>query len=552
MKHTLKILFITLMGLAFSYCTLDTRVDLLMTQEDIDSDYSKLKGLGQTGYLHLENGFYRMDGNIEAAMSDEAVQTYLSSNVMEFSRGSWNAYTNPDNVYADHYIGIRKANYFLEYSENYKEKLLQNRDTLTDGGYSYRLDVEDVGWLREESKVLLAYNYFELMKRYGGVPIILEAASPTEGKKEPKSRNSVEEVVDHCITQIDQALGGLQTNWKSYDQQRDGRFTKGAAMALKSRILLYAASPLFNESNSVAKWEQAAKAAHDVIKLGQYSLSRDYRNLFLGNNSVLENEVIMSLRLGGTNTMERNNYPIGTPGGSSGITPSHNLVSAYENKGIPDSNNPYVNKDPRLSYSIVTNNSSWNGRVIETWPGGKDDYRFSNTSRTGYYLKKFLNENLYLQESQTAVRSWIMFRYAEILLNYAEAMNEAYGPNSTNGYSFTAIEAINLIRNRTGVEMPAISASSKDELRALIKHERRIELAFEGHRYWDLKRWKDADIVLNKPIMGVKSQKTGPFYSYAEFQVETRKFDASKMYLYPIPQDEINKTNSVVKQNPGW
>ncbi|MGI6520585.1 MAG: RagB/SusD family nutrient uptake outer membrane protein [Fermentimonas sp.] len=553
MKIILKLIFLSAILPFLVNCTLlDTKLDLLLTQEDIDSNYKTLSGLGHSAYLQLENGFETLDNNIRAAMSDEAAQTYLNSSVQEFCRGSWNAYYNPDNVYEHHYNGIRKINYFLNYSNDFRNQLAHNRDTLTDSGYQYRLDVADIGWLRAESRVLLAYNYFELMKRYGGVPIITKVVFPTDGKVAPTPRSSIDEVVNFSINQIDYALDSLQIDWKSFDQQRDGRFTKGAAMALKARILLYAASPLYNEDNNIEKWKKAAQAAHEVIQLKQYSLSDNYESLFVGEKSVLDKEIIMSLRLGPTNYFERQNYPVGTPGGNSGVTPSHNLVSAYEYKGHPDSNNPYVNRDPRLNFSIVTNNSSWNGRTIEIWPGGKDDYRFPNTSRTGYYLKKFLNENLYLQEDERAVRSWVIFRFGEVLLNYAEAMNEAYGPTNNNGYSYTALEAINMIRNRKGVEMPNVTASNKEEMRKIIKHERRIELAFEGHRYWDLRRWKDAEVVLNQPLMGVRVQKDNLTFIYTEFVVENRRFDSPKMYFYPIPQSEVNKTENIVKQNPGW
>jgi hypothetical protein len=261
----------------------------------------------------------------------------------------------------------------------------------------------------------------------------------------------------------------------------------------------------------------------------------------------------MAVRNGAVNNPEVNNYPIGTPGGRSGITPSENLVAAYEDRGIPNPTNRYANKDPRLGYSIVTNNSTWNGRTIEIWKGGQDDFTKLNTSRTGYYLKKFLNDNLYLTQNQTVAHSWIFLRYAEVLLNYAEAMNEAYGPDNDNGYGLSARQAVNKIRKRTGVSMPDVVATNNVEMRERIKHERRIELAFEEHRYCDLIRWKDAGTVLNKTIQGVRANKnTDGSYNYTTIDVESRKFDDSKMYLYPIPHSEITKTNNVVTQNANW
>jgi hypothetical protein len=548
-KYLLKGLLFA--GLLTASCDpLDTKIDTLITQSDLESDYNKIRDLGYSPYTYIRNGFYIIDNNITAAMSDEAEYTAPSSNVQLFNEGSWNKYNNPDNIYSYMYQGIRAANFFLEYSTDYKNQLAHNRDTLYDRGYQYNLDVKDVAWLRAEAHVLRAYFYFELMKRYGSVPIVTEVLSLDDDADLP--RNNFDDVVGYAVSEIDAVLDDLQVNWKTEDSERDGRFTKGAALALKTRILLYAASPLYNESNSLSKWERAAAAAHEVILLNQYTLATDYRNLFIEDNSAINDEIIMSCRTGATNDMERANYPIGTPGGNSGITPSHNLVSAYEYTGTPDPEDPYANRDPRLSYSIVTNNSYWNGRTMQIYTNGQDDPGNSNTSRTGYYLKKFLMDNLYLTQNETRIHNWVMFRYAEVLLNYAEAMNEAYGPDNDNGYGLSARGAINAVRARQGVGMPAVVASTKEEMRGKIKHERRIELAFEDHRYGDLRRWKEGD-VLSQPLRGIRATPVAnDKFTYTEFTVENRVFESPKMYFYPIPQDEINKSNGILTQNPEW
>lgn len=545
-----KIYILISIGLITLGCDpLDTKIDTAFTEEQLASDYSKLDDLGYAAYSYIPNGFYNIDGNIDAAKSDEAVYTHSASNVRLFNEGSWNQYYNPDNVYENYYKAIRSANFFLDYTSNYKEQLATNRDTLSDEGYNYRLSVRDFEWLRAENKVLRAYFYSELLKRYGDVPLIKEVV-PNDANL---PRTNYDEVVDYAVEQIDNALDSLQINWKTFDAQRDGRLTKGAALAIKSRMLLYAASPLNNPSNNTEKWARAAQAAYEVIQLNQYTLSNNYQNLFLESNSAVNNEIILSYRNGATNSFEIANYPIGTPGGNSGVTPSHNLVSAYELKGAAVEGNPYANRDPRLDYSVVVNNSSWNGRTMEIYPSGADDPNQANASRTGYYLKKYLLPNLYLVQGETRIHNWILFRYAEVLLNYAEAMNEAYGPNNNNGNSLTALQALNMVRSRTSVAMPEVTASDKDDLRAKIKHERRIELAFEGHRYWDLLRWKDAETTLNQPIQGVRITKVADNdFTYQPFVVEQRRFDASKMYLYPIPYTEIAKSKGVLTQNPNW
>jgi hypothetical protein len=550
-KRHYFLIFIIAMGL-ITACqqTLDTKVDTLLTNQDISSDYTTIWGFGDDAYTYLENGFSTVDNNLFAAVSDEAIQTASSSNALLFNQGSWNAYNNPDNVYDHYYQGIRAANYFLEYSMNYKSMLAQNRDTITDHQYQYNLDVKDISWLRNENRVLRAYFYFELAKRYGGVPLVTKVLSSTDNTDLPRA--SYDDIINFIVSEIDTVKDSLQTNWSTFDVSKDGRITKGAALALKSRALLYAASPLHNPLSDLTKWQQAATAAHDVIALNQYSLDNNYQNLFVGDYTNLSSEVIWSIRLGPTNTLEEQNYPIGTPGGNSGVTPSQNLVSAYEYNGTPDPNNPYLNIDPRMGYSIVRNGDDWNGRTIETYVGGIDGWNNSNASKTGYYLKKFLNSNLVLVQNQTVDRSWIVFRYAEILLNYAEAMNEAYGPDNDNGYGLSARQAVNQIRSRPGINMPPVIASDQATMRDRIKNERRVELAFEDHRYWDLLRWMDADSVLNQPIMGIKVTQNNSTFSYSEFSVENRVFIVPKMYYYPIPQTEISRSKGVLVQNPGW
>ncbi len=545
--------FLSLMILFFSCNQLDTRVDLQQTWDDITANRNRAFDLGYTPYGYLRNEFYYIDGNIDAALSDEAEQTASTSQTQLFNNGSWNAVSNPDNVYESDYRGIRAATFFLNYTIDYKDLLSKGRDTISlEGKRAYDKEVIDMKWLRAEAQVLRAYFYFDLIKRYGGVPLITQVFA--EGEDADIERSSYDEIVNYIVTEIDAVKDSLVLDWEDVDVARDGRLTKGAALALKSRALLYAASPLNNPSNDIKKWEAAAIAANNVIELSKYWFSQNYQNLFLEGNSATENEIIFSIRGGMTNTPEKLNYPIGTPGGASGITPSHNLVEAYEYKGSPDPLDPYKNRDPRLAYTVVTNNSWWNDRMIDISPGGIDDANKPNTSKTGYYLKKFLTPNLNLLRDERKLHNWVVFRFAETFLNYAEAMNEAYGPDDNQGNWLSAREAVNYIRNRNGVQMPPVIATTKEEMRARIKHERRIELAFESHRHWDLLRWKDAETVLNAPIKGVKAIKENT-YKYEEFVVEDRKFDASKMYLYPIPQVEINKSKLLsgkLEQNPGW
>ncbi len=517
---------------------LDSKDDLELTDEMLETRYYHYRNMGIRAYSFIPDGFDRIDDNLFATVTDEA-QYYTSlSDAMRFNNGSWNQFYNPDDEYDNLYVGIHDCNYFLENTGDYEERLAMNRDTITiSGNASYKKDVQNLAWLRNEAVVLRSYYYFELLKRYGDIPVMKTSDAVTYS-----DRVSYDQVVDMIVKDIDAVKGNLVDNWVAEKQSNeDGRLTIGAANAIKSRILLYAASPLNNPDGSVEKWEKAAAAAHDVINMARYSLADSYRDLFLTAATNTNPEVIWAVRNEADNELEQLNYPIATPGGGTGVCPTHNMVKAYE----PG--------DPRLKASIVANGDNWNGRVMQIYAGGIDDPEKANTSVTGYYLKKFLQEDLNLVSGATEIHSWILFRYAEILLNYAEAMNEAYGPDSKAAFTMSAREAVNAVRARTGVDMPAVTASGKDEMRAAIKRERQVELAFEEHRWWDLLRWKDAETVLNGNIYGVENVADGNGgFSVEEKVVATRMFDASKMYRYPIPQSEVVKTNNAIQQNPNW
>jgi hypothetical protein len=555
LKYMKKIFTALLLILLIGGCDdfLNTSLDRNATSETIATNRGTLWSLGNAFYSPISYGFSTIDNNIFASASDEAQQTSVSSNVLYFNKGILNEGTNPlFYQYQNCYEGIRAANYFLNYVRDGKgEDLLKlNRNVETDI-YSYMRDVQSLNWYIAEAHIAKAYYYAELIKMYGGVPIIEETIENSENEKIPRS--SYEEVVDYIVKEIDNYSADLAVNWDQY-ADREGRFTLGVALAIKSRVLLYAASPLHNSEGNTDKWIKAAIAANDLIDSDEleYSLHPDYRTYFVGANSLSSRETIYAVRRGVSNTMEVNNYPIATPGGYSGVTPSHNLVSAYEYISEPDPNDPYANRDPRLHASIVTNGSTWNGRTINQYTGGADDMSNANSSRTGYYLRKFLTDDLNLIQGQTAQHNWITFRYGEILLNYAEAMNEAFGPTAIpEGYKLSALEALNMVRNRASVDLPEVPASSKESFRQAVKHERRVELAFEDHRYWDLLRWKDAMQVLNEPIIGVKVEKNGTSLDYIEYEVAERKFQERNYYL-PFLRSEIVNSKGTLKQNDGY
>jgi hypothetical protein len=331
-------------------------------------------------------------------------------------------------------------------------------------------------------------------------------------------------------------------------------------MALKARVLLYAASPLHNSGNDRSKWIAAANASWNVINSGQYSLESNYGNVV--NNSA-GRELIFGVRRAAERFFEERNFPVGFAGASAtAMTPTQNLVNCYRMANgmkIGDTgsgynaDNPYANRDPRLQSTIIVNNSSYKGRTVEIWEGGRDGQPVPNATETGYYLKKYLLENIVVDPSQTrttGLHCIVHFRYGEVLLNYAEAMNEAYGPTDRGdfGATMSAYDAVNLIRKRAG--MPDFEAGlDKDKFRTELRDERRVELAFEDHRFWDIRRWKIGAQTTN--IQGMRiTRNPDASFNYMPGNIQTRIWD-DKMYFYPIPQTEMFKNANLV-QNPGW
>jgi len=519
-------------------------------------------------YSHLPDGFNRMAGNsMVASAIDEAVHAVPGSGAQAWGEGSWNPSTTRDDNFGTNYQGIRRSFVF-------EEELYPNIPDRIISEKGKKQLLAQVFFVR-------AYCNYELLKRYGGYPLVKHALKIDEDLNIPRS--TYDECVEYIVALCDSASKVLPL---SYIDGQFGRITKGAALALKARVLLYAASPLFNDpakpsdhlehgAYDPAKWEKAAQAAAEVIKLKNekninvYALFNQYDAFFytLVDNKVVNKEIILSRLREEGNTLEKQHGPSGYTGGEGGACPTWDLVSAYEMKdGTPfDWNNPvhaanpFANRDPRFEKSILYNGAKWmTGRTIETFEGGKDKLG-DNATPTSFYLRKFFNINAYWNKpSGVSVHHWPLIRYGEVLLNYAEAMNEAFGPDADpKAYGMTAREAIKLIRTRAGLTgntdlSVTVPVNDKDKMSEAIRQERRIELAFEEHRHLDVRRWKIAETVLNRPVWGLKIEKDKDGnYTYTPQEVQTRYFDKSKMYLYPFPQTEIGR-NKNLKQNSNW
>lgn len=416
-----------------------------------------------------------------------------------------------------------------------------------------------------ELKFIRAFRYFDLIKNYGDVVFMGDnVAQLGDDFTDPSfyERIPKEEAIAYVSQQLDDAAEVLpQTNSSMW---LEGRATKGAALALKSRLLLYAASPLYNDGGSdIQKWQEAAQAAQAVMDLGQYNLYQSgYGELFLTPQSNSEIIFARYYNINARHTaLEIANGPNGYDGWG-GNVPLQNLIDDYEMMdGTPFSwdneeqaSAPYENRDPRFYESILFNGAPYRDREVETFlPNGRDSQGGPsnwNTSKTGYYLRKFIDEDLPIQNpwEVAGTQNWIYFRYAEILLNYAEAQNEAVGPDAS------VYDAINAIRSRSGVEMPPLPAGlGQHEMRERIHHERRIELAFEEHRYYDVRRWMTAEDVENTPAYGIEIVKSGDgSLTYSrKVSLSGKKFETQNYWL-PIPRSEILASNNQLEQNPGY
>ncbi|MEJ7740726.1 MAG: RagB/SusD family nutrient uptake outer membrane protein [Chitinophagaceae bacterium] len=511
-------------------------------EEDVWSSDRLARGFLNNAYFGILRRYDITDGALLASGSDEAVNSNQGSTINIFNNGTWGPLRTLDDQYVNMYNYIRRTNLFLEKS-------------LT----SKIVPVTAIPPLRAEAFFLRAYYHFELFKRYGAIIIANRSFAPKEELDLPK--NTFDEVVNQISADCDSAAANLIASISDQSVTDKGRATQAAALALKARTLLYAASPLNNTTGDATKWQKAADAAKAVINLGKHNLviTAQLPNIWNYTDQAFayNAEVIFASVADNVNTIESANAPISYDGARGRTNPTQEMVDAFEMRttGKPitdptsgyDPNNPYANRDSRLGLFILFNGSVFKSpRIVETFVGGKDNVVSNiNNTKTGYYMRKFLYDaaSWAVNATNNVRRPWVHIRYAEVLLNYAEALNEAQGPVAdvhTN---------VNLVRTRAG--MPVLPAGlSKEQMRERIQNERRVELCFEEHRFFDVRRWKKGEEFFNKPVSGMRITKTGTALTYEVFTVETRVF-TEKNYRFPFPQFELNRASNLA-QNPGY
>lgn len=573
-------------------------MDQVFQRRDLSEEY-----LGDVySYIHDES--FRSTGVPWDPLSDDMDITYdrpgYNSYVMNL--GNWTVSDYYYDLWPHYYDGIRKATNFINNIENNQEIL-----NATNGEALIRR-------YKAEARFLRAFFYFNILRQYGPVIIIGEEVIPPGQSFDELAipRSTYDESVDYIASELDKAAENLPLHFTEQSNQNYGRATQAMCMVVKSRMLLYAASPLFNgntdygsftnpdgtplvsQQYDAGKWKEAADAAKAIMDLSMFSLYEEYGQSgdldpYLSTRNVLlepwNSEVIFARPGNNLAGWERTGTPrLAGDGGWPGAGVTQQLVDAfhmangqrpilgYNSDGSPIINqssgytesgftqnatehyaagtyNMYANREPRFYVNVSFSGSWWinkseGNQEIETWYSGESGQQGSeNYPRTGYIARKNISPDTYPALNEYADRPLVLYRYAEVLLNYAEAQNEWSGPDQS------VYEAINTIRRRAGIpDLP--SGLNQDEMRERIRHERRVELALENLRYFDTRRWTVAEETDGGSFYGMNVSENEGSGFYERTVYETRVFQ-EKYYLFPIYQHEIDRNRSLT-QNPGW
>jgi hypothetical protein len=554
--------------------------DNSITKDELVKDPIFAEGLLMKAYYALPNEY-----NFETDIAcDDAVTNDPGSVYRNMAVGSWRSTNNPISRWNYAYVNIFYINHFLDIYQDVNWATNPNF-TAADNALTNTLHKKR---LKGEAYGLRAWYKWCLLQYHGGIaedgrllgfPIIDEYIT-TEDKWDVP-RNSFAECVTSIFNDLDTAIKYLPAQWTDLptggtnppvngiiNATSGARFLNringNAAIAIKSRVALLAASPAFSASSGVT-WAKAATIAGPLLKtLGSlYANGVTFYNYTAAERN--NKEIIWSRAEVSKRTWEQSNFPPSLFG-TGRTDPTQNLVDAFGMKnGYPitdpqstySATAPYTNRDPRFAKYIIYNTASFKSTAINTYIGAPSNgiNVLLTSTRTGYYLKKFMNESVKLDPGSPSsqMRMYVLLRMTELLLNYAEAANEAWGPNADpNGYGFTPWTLIRDLRIRAGItpQPDAYLATLIDAsgLRNLIRNERRIELCFEGFRFWDIRRWNDV-ATMQVPVKAVYITNTAGVYSYEYLPVEERKYAANMIYG-PIPYSETLKYN--LEQNKDW
>lgn len=621
MKNILSCFLLIMTVIAYSACNKDflnqvpddkLTIDQVFQRKDLSEEY--LANI----YYYLSSAFPNTTGNPWEGLSDETDVTYNRPDndayaSYQMNLGNWSAASGYYDTWSTYYKGIRSASYFMAHIGGNTQILELNNGQQLITQYT------------AEARFLRAFFYFRLLIQYGPIVLLPETPIAPDAQAEDPLLNLPRSPYDSCVKyivdQLDLAAKDLPLSYAQQSKLDYGRATASACMAIKSRLLLYAASPLFNGNTDYAgfknldgtplisqqvdvdKWRAAAEAAKEVIDLGVFQLYKEndsqgdfspylsLQNLFL---NTFNKEWIFSYQ--NANVINERGL---TPRGASGYSstgPTQQMVDAFEMaNGVrpivgynadgspiinPDPDNHYaesgfsdfqafddpasrstfnmwVNREPRFYVSVTyagrpwINTTSGLGVLLYEpwWTGGSGGGGSWDYTRTGYLWRKNVSPNSNPKTGKYVERPLLVYRYAEILLNYVEALNESDPGNPD------ILRYLNMIRERAGVPQYGAGANplpvpgSQDKMRDAIHHERRVELAFENRRYFDTRRWKIAERTDGGDFYGMNTSTDPPAY-YNRWSFETRVFHEN-YYLFPIPQKAMDRDKNLV-QNPGW
>lgn len=529
--------------------------------------------------------------------TDDAVSNDNSNNYLMMATGSWTAANNPMSQWQDRRNAIQYLNLFLSNADQVE----WSKDEVVRTMYNDRLKGEAYGLRAVQMYyLLLAHGGWTEDGRLLGFPIVTQPEDATSDFNQ--NRNTFQECVDQIFADAKKAIELLPldygnvaddqvpqkykdlgvTNASDYNRVNGnlmrGRITGRIVEAVRAQVALLAASPAYSAGTNVT-WEDAANYAATVLdRIGDVGGMDPNGDTWYANISEIEAlasgvtpaEIIWRSDVGQSNTLETDNFPPSLYG-SGRINPTQNLVNAFPmENGYPisdqssnyDPANPYANRDPRLSNYVVFNESTQGPNndaiVTGTYGDNNDAINRENglSTRTGYYLRKLLRYdcNPDPQYNTEQKHYTARIRYTEIFLDYAEAANEAWGPTGTGSHTFSAYDVVKAIRARAGVGTANNDAylesvkGDQDKMRELIRNERRLELCFENHRFWDLRRWKVPN--LNETATGIQIDNSNGTLIYKPIDVEGRDYK-DYMYYGPIPYGEIQKWSNL-EQNAGW
>ncbi len=589
MKHTI---LYSLFALGVSTTTLTSCEDMFggfldkqpsneLTGEQVFSNWTLTEQFHFDTYNFLRHGALRINNSWLDAATDLAETSYATGGTRTtFNIGNYyggGGASELTGTWEHFYRGIRKCNMILTRIDEVPK----------DAELSEEQYQKELAWYKSEARFLRAYFYWEMFLRYGPIPIVTEVLDPDGDLLSGyTTRPTLKEyVVDFIMKELQECEAGLM-NMEDYSEDLNktgGRIYQPVARALYSRIALYMASPRFKAESGISMQDAVNASKAFIDTYGQYyalmtdgvSAKDKVTNTWaLTQYNGSNKEVIFYRNDGSSNwgSISRDT-PVGE-GGSGGLCPSQNLIdmfdmidgsspfAQYDETGAPVYNgltpaiNPesgysdatmWQNRDTRLEANVLHHGTMWNGRMINVIAGNADNpLGNANSTPTGYYVRKYIPESILANtHGGSAQRLWIIMRYAEVLLNYAEALNEV----DFAGNKAEVCSLLDQIRHRAGIlgnVADRTDLNTQAAMRNFIRKERTVELAFEEHRWWDVRRWDVAVKALSRPIYGVEVATNG---SLTRKKAQDRIFE-EHMYLYPIPEAEVWKTN--IENNPGW